>query len=133
MICSAPKPPAYPKVLNSIGDHIRAKRIDQGQQIIELARLLDVAEMTIIYWEMNKGEPRASYMPRVIKYLGYNPEELKATTLADVVKAHRRSLGMSHRQYGPHIGIDPSTIAEIEKGRKVMKRTKRKLLAHIEL
>ena len=52
-----PKPESYPKILKTIGDHIRTWRIDNHLLQAEIAILLSVCEDTVVGWEMRKTVP----------------------------------------------------------------------------
>ena len=64
---------AYPKVLLTLGDHIRKRRLDLKLTQIEVAGILGVDETTIVNWELNHTEPLGKYVPRMIDFLGYDP------------------------------------------------------------
>ena len=66
----------YPNVLNTIGDHVRAVRLQRGMLQREVAELIGVRRGTINKWERNRGEPRAADVPKIIRFLGYEPLSL---------------------------------------------------------
>src|ERR1700722_18210505 len=67
------KPAAYPKQINSLGDHIRARRLDLRLLQKQVADQIGVHESTITLWEGNATVPEVRYMPAIIQFLGYNP------------------------------------------------------------
>lgn len=66
-----PKHVDYPKELLTIGDHIRAKRLDLGLLQKDVAKIIGVCEDTITYWEMNRTKPYKRFMPSIDTFLGY--------------------------------------------------------------
>jgi DNA-binding XRE family transcriptional regulator len=114
ILSSKPKDSAYPKILKSIGDHIRAKRIEKGLFQSKLAELLRVSEATITNWENNLGEPQINYIPQIILFLSYNPYQFDLKKLSGRIKKYRYKYGLSHRKMGEQIGVDASTIASWE-------------------
>ena len=110
-----PKPAHYPKQINSLGDHIRARRLDlklfQGQ----VADQIGVHEMTITGWEVNAIVPEVRYIPAIIQFLGYNP--LPPTgSFSERLTTVRRVLGLSQRRMAEKLGVDPATVQGWEAG-----------------
>ena len=66
-----PKPESYPKILKTIGDHIRAWRLDNNLIQADLAKILEVCEDTIVGWEMRGRKPAMKQIPGIIKLLGH--------------------------------------------------------------
>ena len=70
---SKPKPPNYPCVLNTLGDHIRKRRLELGLYQREVASKIGVDESTVYRWERNETSPPSRFIPQIINFLGYNP------------------------------------------------------------
>jgi DNA-binding transcriptional regulator YiaG len=49
----------------------------------DVARHLGVTVDSVINWENNRTCPRAHSMPKIIKFLGYNPENFHDVALGD--------------------------------------------------
>jgi len=83
----APKPftSDYPLQIESMGDHIRKRRLDIKLLQKEAAKRIGVNETTIWFWENNRVEPSISYIPKIIEFLGYIPFETKQDTLVSMV------------------------------------------------
>ena len=64
-----PRDKAYPKEVKTIGDAIRAQRLDLGLRQIEVAQLLGCNEMTIVNWEKGHTLPHPGKMARVRNFL----------------------------------------------------------------
>jgi transcriptional regulator with XRE-family HTH domain len=65
-----PKHSDYPLALNTIGDRLRARRLDLGLLQKELATILGVTEDTVSYRENNRVKPSRRLMDNVWKFLG---------------------------------------------------------------
>jgi len=65
--------PAYPKVLNTLGDHIRKRRLDLKLTQKQAAKIIETNETSLMTWERNKRTPSISFMPKIIEFLGYMP------------------------------------------------------------
>ena len=62
--------PDYPKTLNTLGDHIRKKRLDLELLQKDVANIIGINESTIWNWENNYATPSSFYtqynqIPRV--------------------------------------------------------------------
>jgi len=68
-----PKSIKYPKTLNTLGDHIRQKRLDLALLQSDVARLLNANEITIYNWENNRNVPQVHRIPKILAFLEYNP------------------------------------------------------------
>jgi len=56
--------------MNTLGDRLRATRLDLGLLQKELATMLGVTEDTICYWENNRVKPSRRLMGNVREFLG---------------------------------------------------------------
>jgi transcriptional regulator with XRE-family HTH domain len=110
------KPASYPKQINSLGDHIRTRRLDLKLLQKQLADQVGVHELTITNWEGNATVPEIRFMPAIIQFLGFDPLP-PAESLPERLAAARRVLGLSQRKMAEKLGIDPSTLMGWEAGR----------------
>ena len=85
---TAQKPLKIPKNLKTLGDHIRKHRIEIGLFQKDVACILGVDECSIYHWENNRCEPQLRYLPRIIKFLGYEPEIFTGETLGERLKRY---------------------------------------------
>jgi len=69
-------PDGYPVNPQTIGEHIRKKRMDNRLMQSEVANIIGVSEESIWNWE-NRTQPHMRYLPKITKFLGYIP--LKST------------------------------------------------------
>jgi transcriptional regulator with XRE-family HTH domain len=110
------KPAKYPKQINSLGDHIRTRRLDLKLFQKQVADQIGVHETTITGWERNATIPEVRYMPAIIQFLGYNPVPA-ASSLPERLATVRRALGLSLRKMAGRFGVDPATLMGWEGGR----------------
>ena len=116
----------YPKELITYGDHLRKKRLDLDLSQLQVAKIMNVTTDTITNWELNRGNPTLTYIPKIISFLGYTPiiEENK-------IKQYRIEKGLTQNELAKILNIDPSTLARIESGKT--KRICKKTLMRINL
>jgi transcriptional regulator with XRE-family HTH domain len=68
-----PKPTAYPRTINTLGDHIRTRRLDLKLRQKQVADQIGVDEATITNWERNAAVPAVRHMSAIIRSLGCDP------------------------------------------------------------
>ena len=108
---------AYPKILNSIGDHIRKRRLDLKLCQKDVAGILKVDDMTIVCWEKNRNTPCISQIPKIIEFLGYIPYNSKdCTDLKDKLQYYRKITGLNQEKLANLLHVDESTVASWERG-----------------
>jgi DNA-binding transcriptional regulator YiaG len=112
-----PKPDSYPKELKTIGDYIRAWRINNHLLQADVAKILGVCEDTIVGWEMRETIPTVRQMPGIIKMLKYLPLQIDTSTLGGQIFHYRFLNGLGPEEVGMLISVNASTIREWEKGR----------------
>lgn len=76
-------PPAYPRDLRTLGDHLR--RLLQK----DVAAHLGVDKGSIYNWELNRTAPALRFIPGVVQFLGYLPFPLNGS-LPERLRAYRR-------------------------------------------
>lgn len=111
-----PKSPHYFKELNTLGDHIRKRRLDLGLMQKEAAEQIGVSDATIYNWERNATSPTAHAMPAVLRFLGYDPFP-PADALGQRLFGVRLRFGLSQEQMARRLGVDETTYRKLEHGR----------------
>ena len=106
----------YPAQLNTLGDHLRKRRLDLGLLQREVAQKLGVTESTIWNWEANRSSPQIRFILKVIAFLGYDPYSTACGSFGERLLAFRRSLGLSQKGLAHRMGVDPGTLGEWERG-----------------
>jgi site-specific DNA recombinase len=101
----------------TVGDHIRLRRLKLKLIQKQVAQRLGAAQASIWTWEANESQPGVAYMPTIIQFLGYNPLP-PATSLAERLVRGRTSLGLTQKESAKRIGVDPTTLARWERGER---------------
>jgi len=112
-----PKPSHYPQQLNTLGDHIRSRRLDLDLFQSDVAEQIGVDTTTICNWEGNASIPAIRYIPAVLQFLGYDPFP-PAHTLAERLVTARKGLGLSQQKLARSLGVDSGTLQSWEAGQR---------------
>jgi transcriptional regulator with XRE-family HTH domain len=110
-------PEAYPKALQTLGDHLRKRRLDLKLYQKDVAEAIGVDTLIVCNWENNLTNPRLYLLPQIFQFLGFNPLKSNATSLREKIKQYRIQRGLSLRKLAKELGIDPGTVAKWERGR----------------
>ena len=113
---SKPSSIHYPQGINTLGDHIRARRLDLKLLQKQVADYIGVAYATITNWEGNTTSPEIRYIPAIVRFLGYGPQT-PANSFSERLVTVRRTLGLSQRKMAKKLGVDPASILGWEAGR----------------
>ncbi len=70
---------------------------------------------TLMSWETNKKQASIHFLPRIMKFLGYDPFP-EPRTLGERLLATRRRLGLSQAQMANALRLDEGTVRLIEAG-----------------
>ena len=129
-------PPAYPRELKTLGDHLRKRRLDLGLLQRDVAERLEVNQMTVCNWETNRTSPQLRFIPRIHAFLGYDPYDTPPPALGQRIIATRRRLGFSQKKLAGLLDIDPVTLSRWESGRrspsrKLLRRLNAFLTSHL--
>lgn len=106
-----------PEELNTIGDHLRRKRLVLKLLQRQVAGQIGVDKASIYNWEGNRSKPGIQYMPEIIRFLGYNPLPAGKSWAERLVKC-RATLGISQKEAAMRIGVDQGTLARWERGER---------------
>ena len=101
----------------TVGDHIRLRRLNLKMLQKDVALRLGVETTCIHNWEANTGTPRPQYFPAIIAFLGYNPLP-PPKTWADRLVRGRTAQGLSQKSFAKQLQVDPSTLARWERGER---------------
>jgi DNA-binding XRE family transcriptional regulator len=113
----------------TLGDHIRKRRLVMGITQKEVAKQIGVSQFTLINWEKGRTVPPLLTMSRVIRFLGHDPLPPTPKTLAERLKAKRRELGWTQSTAARQLGVDPCTWADWETGGTIMAKVHRRKVA----
>jgi DNA-binding XRE family transcriptional regulator len=100
-----------------LGEHLRKKRHELGLYQKDVAKKLGVNPWALIGWETDWKKTTVRFMPRILKFLGYNPFP-DPCTLGGRLLAARRRLGLSQKEMARKLGVDEGTVRLIETGRR---------------
>ena len=111
-----PKDSKYPTDLRTIGDHLRARRLDLGLLQKDVAVWLGVAVENVRNWEWRRTKPAVRFLPAIRGFLGYDPCERGASSFAEALRQARSAAGLTQCALARRAGFDPSTIGAWERG-----------------
>ena len=103
-------------VSEHLGDHIKKKRFSLALLQKDVAKILNVSEDTVTYWENGRSVPQIQFYPKIIEFLGYTPFSVDTSTLAGRMKRYRMENGVSQEDLGKLVGVNESTVFNWEKG-----------------
>jgi site-specific DNA recombinase len=106
-----------PVAPQTVGDHIRKRRLGLKLLQKDVAKPIGVDKTSVFNWEGNRSSPEIRYMPAIIRFLGYNPLPA-AHTFSEQLVRQRTSLGLSQTESAERLGVDPSTLAKWEQGKR---------------
>lgn len=109
-----PRPAGYPNEVNTLGDHMRIRRLDCGWSQQQVAAEIGVDKATICLWETNRVEPLVRQRPKIIAFLGYVPYRTPRS-FGEWLTLCRTSLGVSQEALAKALTMDESTIAKWER------------------
>jgi DNA-binding XRE family transcriptional regulator len=102
---------------NTVGDHIRKRRLSLKLLQKDAAKQIGACKQSIVSWEGNISSPEVRYMPAIIGFLGYNPLP-EATTWGERLVRQRTMLGLTQKSAAREIGVDQGTLARWERGER---------------
>ena len=105
----------YPKELKTYGDHLRKKRLDLGLSQPQVAKIINVTPDSITNWELNRGKPILTLIPKIISFLGYSPKIIE-----NPIKNYSIQNGLSQKEFARILEINPTTLYRIERGNNKM-------------
>jgi len=108
------KPKPYKEAPETLGEHLRKRRMELGLLQRQVALQLGVSPFTYLTWEKDQLEPEVRMVPRIIGHLGYDPFP-EPKTLGERIKAKRRRFGLSQEQAAKHLSIDEGTLRRWER------------------
>ena len=89
--------------------------MDLGLRQSDVADRVGVRTSTVNYWEKNRFNPEVQYMPKIVKFLGYDPFGPPPASFSLQLRAARVAAGLTRRQLAARLGAHPGTVAEWER------------------
>lgn len=112
-----PKDSRYPKRFRTVGDRLKARRLDLGLLQRDVAANLGVSSSSVRDWELGHKTPKLQHRPALHAFLGEEPPREIPTTFAEGLRVARRAMGLSRRRLAELVGFGcPDTIADWEHG-----------------
>ena len=109
------KPRPYKEAPETLGEHLRKRRIELALLQKDVASGLQVNAWTYLGWEHDRRRPPIRFWPRIIGFLGYDPFP-EPQTVGERIWATRRKLGLSQEEAARLIGVDEGTLRRYERG-----------------
>lgn len=122
-------PKIYDFEPQTLGEHVRKRRLFLKLSQPQLAKLLGVSTETILNWELDYKKPSINHIGKLIQFLGYDPESPSSNSIADLLLAKRRELGWTQKVAARNLGVDPCTWSSWECGGTIMMRKHRRVVA----
>lgn len=127
-----------PRQPETIGGHLRKRRLELGFFQSEAAHKLGVSTVTLSRWECDKVHPTWAQQPSVTAFLGYDPftnsilggpksnkpQGVAILTpgpsgnISNAILQHCLNFRKTRKQFATEIGICPKTIRNWEVGRR---------------
>jgi DNA-binding transcriptional regulator YiaG len=127
-IAKKPKIQEYSDNPETIGEHIRKKRIESGLLQKDVAALLAVSEDCVTYWENGRSTPQIHHYPRIIDFLGYYPPDHETDTFAGKLRHIRHYKGFSRKQCAAHLSVSEDAVRRWEEGTPIANPTYQRLI-----
>ena len=98
------------------GEHLRKRRLGLGLLERKVAERIGMTGPTIWNWEANYISPQLRFIPTVIAFVGYDPNDTQSGSLGEGIVACRHSRGLSQKELAHCLGVDPGTLGKWERG-----------------
>jgi transcriptional regulator with XRE-family HTH domain len=87
-----------------------------GLRQSDLARQLGIWTSTVNTWENHRFDPDVQYVPKIVRFLGYDPFGPRPSSFPARLKAARIAAGLTRAQLATRLGNHPATVAKWERG-----------------
>ena len=112
-LVSPKKRPAKPP--RTLGERLKAWRLDRGLEQRDLAAMLGVQRATYGRWERDQKRPAIQLMPGVLMLLGPGSSATQKS-LPERLLSARRLLGLSQAGLAEMLGVNRWTVSDWERG-----------------
>jgi transcriptional regulator with XRE-family HTH domain len=99
----------------TIGDHVRARRHALGLTQAEAGANIGLCRDALARWELNDVSPDIRLFPRVIAFLGYDPQP-PAKSFGEFLRKARRTLGLTGPEFSEKLRVPFNTLHGWERG-----------------
>lgn len=121
----------YPQMPQSLGDHLRRRRLDLGVTQEQAGARFGISFAAYNGWEGGRVSPGIGKWPKIINFLGYDPSPPACDTFAETVSALRRRLGLDKHQFAKRVGVDVKSVRNWEYGKTIPFQKVRNLLVQL--
>jgi DNA-binding XRE family transcriptional regulator len=112
---TAVKPTKISQNPQTWGEHIKKRRLELGLFQSNVAKVLSVNTSTVTNWDKHHSEPMLWVIPKIIEWLGYEPNLSIAQSLSQRIRAYRLIKGFTQKELAHRLGIDPATLGRWER------------------
>lgn len=116
-LTAAWRPAPYPNEIKHLGDHIRRRRLELDLLQKDVAEKIGTHVQTVCNWERSDTSPALSWLPGIIRFLGYDPRPMPQE-IGQRLRHHRQRRGQSQKELAAVLGIDPSILSWWERGER---------------
>jgi transcriptional regulator with XRE-family HTH domain len=128
LVLKALKPKELDLEPQTLGEHIKRRRLELGLSQPQAAEALGVDPITVLNWEKGKTEPVIRSLPAIFAFLGYSPVA-PPTAIGERLLQFRQQHGWSIQAAAQRLGVDPTTWGDWERGKLILFRTHRSAVA----
>lgn len=112
----ARKPKAYPEHPSTLAGHLLKRRSELALLQRQAASRLGIGHETYITWEKHNRPPTVMHWPKIINFLGYDPNPAP-TNFSEKVLALRRRTGRTCADLARQLDVHECTVNSWERGR----------------
>ena len=98
----------------TLGEHLLVARYNRGFRQQDVARDLNVDEISVTNWETGKHQPEVRFLPRIYVWLGFCPVTPGPITFGQRVRRCREGVGLSRQALAERLGRDNNTLRPVE-------------------
>jgi transcriptional regulator with XRE-family HTH domain len=121
-IVGKPLKQEYSFIPQTLGEHIRKKRIESGLSQRDVSIQLQLSKDCISLWETGRMYPQIHHYPAIFAFLGYYPFEHETGSVAGKLRQLLHCRGWNHVQCAKALGIDSGTVKRILNGKRTFKQ-----------
>jgi transcriptional regulator with XRE-family HTH domain len=123
-----PKPKAYAENPQTVGEHLKKRRLELGLTQKQAAQALGVNPWTVMNWETGRFHPLIRWLPAILRFLGYDPFP-PPESVGERLLHVRRQHGWSTSEAARRLGVDRMTWQNWERGELILFRGRRTKVA----
>ena len=112
-LCAIREKPVAPSP-QTLGDHLRLRRIGLRLTQTETARQFGVSRYGYVWWERNFRNPDPAHAKAIIAFLGYDPRP-RPTAFAEFLRWARYRLGCEQAAFASELEVPLSTLRAWER------------------